>query len=219
MQALLDNAEQEADRLRATARSEGADHVAQRRRRIQAVVDRVTERMRDAVATAERDAQEVSAVAASLVTTAETDAARIRAEADDARQAHLAAAEDEATLVHERARRREEETESTTRLLREQVADEVVRNRQAAQDELRAARQEAADHVSSARAEADDLRSKARAILEDARAEAAVLTKRRDEIAAELEGLSGVIQALAVPTGGPTDRSPGSAPEEKEQHS
>jgi hypothetical protein len=49
----------------------------------------------------------------------------------------------------------------------------------------------------------------------DARAEAAVLTKRRDENAAELEGLSGVIQALAVPTDVPTEP----APEEKDQHS
>ena len=60
-------------------------------------------------------------------------------------------------------------------------------------------------------------------MLEDARTEAAVLTKRRDEIAAELEGLSGVIQALAVPTESrPTGRRPNgpaeSAPEEKEAH-
>ena len=116
----------------------------------------------------------------------------------------IATAEDEASLVHERAHRREEETESSTRLLRQQVADEVVRNQQAAQDELRQARQEAAEHLAAARAEADELRSKARAVLDDARAEAAVLTKRRDEIAAELEGLSGVIQALAVPTDRPT---------------
>jgi chromosome segregation ATPase len=166
------------------------------------------------MATAERDAQELNSVATSLVTTAEADAARIRAEAEEARRATVAAAEDEAVLVHERAHRREEETESTARLLREQVADEVVRNRQTAQDELRAARQEAADLVTAARAEADDLRGKARAVLEDARAEAAVLTKRRDEIAAELEGLSGVIQALAVPT----DPITAPAPDEKEQH-
>ena len=108
-------------------------------------------------------------------------------------------AEEQAGIVHERARRREEETEASTRLLRQQVADEVVRNQQTAQDELRRARHEAAEHLAVARAEADELRSKARAVLDDARIEAAVLTKRRDEIAAELEGLSGVIQALAVP--------------------
>ena len=84
----------------------------------------------------------------------------------------------------------------------------------------RRARHEAAEHLAAARAEADELRSKARAVLEDARIEAAVLTKRRDEIAAELEGLSGVIQALAVPTDipgdTPTDGPAESAPEEKD---
>ena len=43
------------------------------------------------------------------------------------------------------------------------------------------------------------MRTQARALLEDARTEVAVLAKRRDEIAAELSGLSGVISALAVP--------------------
>ena len=131
----------------------------------------------------------------------------------------VAEAEDEVSLIHERARRREEETESTTRLLRLQVADEVVRHQQTSQDELRRARQEAAEHLAAARAEADELRTKARLVLEDARNESAVLTKRRDEIAAELEGLSGVIQALAVPTDGPTDGPAESAPKEKETHS
>jgi hypothetical protein len=155
-------------------------------------------------------------VAAGLVTAAEADAARIRDDAEEASRAMIANAEDEVSLIHERAHRREEETESTTRLLRQQVAEEVVRNQQTAQDELRQARQEAAQHLAVARAEADELRSKARAVLEDARAEAAVLTKRRDEIAAELEGLSGVIQALAVPTDVSSDAPTESAPEEKE---
>ena len=74
------------------------------------------------------------------------------------------------------------------------------------------------EHLAAARAEADELRTKARLVLEDARNESAVLTKRRDEIAAELEGLSGVIQALAVPTDGPTDGPAESAPKEKETH-
>ena len=208
MASLLATAEQEAERIRLDGRADSARHVAHSRRRLQAVVHRVGERLRADMAAAERDAEELGAVAASLVTAAEADAERIRREAEEAGRATVAAAEDEVSLVHDRARRREEETESTTRLLRQQVAEEVVNNRQTAQDELRRARQEAADHVAAARAEADELRSKARAVLEDARTEAAVLTKRRDEIAAELEGLSGVIQALAVPTE--------SAPEEKE---
>jgi hypothetical protein len=199
MQSLLATAELEAERLRAAAREDGALHLAESRRRIQAVVHRVTDRVRAELVGTEREAQELSAVAAGLVTAAEAEASRIRDDAEEASRAMLAAAEDEVSLIHERARRREVETESTTRLLRQQVADEVVRNQQSAQDELRRAREEAAAHLAAARAEADDLRHKARSVLEDARTEAAVLTKHRDEIAAELEGLSGVIQALAVP--------------------
>jgi cell division septum initiation protein DivIVA len=64
------------------------------------------------------------------------------------------------------------------------------------------ARREAADLVSHARREADAARDEARRVLEEARAEVAVLTTRRDEIAAELGRLSGVIEALAVPATG-----------------
>jgi hypothetical protein len=213
MQALLATAEQEAERLRAEGQAAGRRHVAASRRRLQKVVHRVTDRVRADLETAEREAQELSAVAADLVKAAEAEAARIRDDAEAASRSMVAAAEEEARLVHERASRREEETEASTRLLRQQVADEVVRNQQAAQDELRRARHEAAEHLAAARAEADELRTKARSVLEDARTEAGVLTKRRDEIAAELEGLSGVIQALAVPTDNELAES---APEEKD---
>ena len=43
-------------------------------------------------------------------------------------------------------------------------------------------------------------------MLTDARTEVASLRGRRDEIARELTQLSGVIEALAVPTDGPTDK-------------
>jgi len=52
--------------------------------------------------------------------------------------------------------------------------------------------------VAEARAEADELRAQAHRILDDARTEVAALTTRRDEIAAELSRLSGVIDALSV---------------------
>jgi hypothetical protein len=69
-----------------------------------------------------------------------------------------------------------------------------------AEDELRRARAESATLVADARAEADELRAQARRIVEDARAEVALLARQRDGITAELGQLSGVIQALAVPT-------------------
>jgi cysteine sulfinate desulfinase/cysteine desulfurase-like protein len=65
---------------------------------------------------------------------------------------------------------------------------------------------------------------RARALLEDARSEVSVLTRRRDEIAAELGGLSGVIQALAVSpdelTGqtGDTSDSLSPHPPEEDEH-
>ena len=214
MQSLLDTAEQEAERLRAAGRADAGRHVAEARRQVQGVVHRMTERLRARLAEAERQAEALAQAGRSMVATAEQDAARIRAEADEAAAAALAAAEDEAMLVHERAQRRQDETEASTRVLRQQTADEMVRQQRTGQDELRRAREEATETVASARAEADELRSKARAVLEDARTEAAVLTRRRDEIAAELGGLSGVIQALAVPT----DAADETPPEEKEAH-
>jgi hypothetical protein len=55
------------------------------------------------------------------------------------------------------------------------------------------------------------MRAQARRTLEDARAEIALLARRRDGITAELGQLSGVIQALAVPT--PTQPPPPQDPE------
>ncbi|MGZ4596831.1 MAG: hypothetical protein ACXV3V_07895, partial [Actinomycetes bacterium] len=45
-----------------------------------------------------------------------------------------------------------------------------------------------------------ELRRSAHQLLDDARAEVAALTTRRDEIAGELGRLSGVIEALSVPS-------------------
>ena len=81
MQALLATAEGEAERLRAEGRAEGALHLAASRRRLQKVVHRVTDRLREDRAAAERDAQELSGVATGLVATAEADAARTQASA------------------------------------------------------------------------------------------------------------------------------------------
>ena len=103
------------------------------------------------------------------------------------------------------------------RLAEEEAHDLLDRGRAALEQE----RSTVADEVSRQRSDADrhaeerrtDADSEAVRVLEDARKTA---DDRID--AAELEGLSGVIQALAVPTGGPTDRPTESAPEEKEQH-
>jgi ABC-type transporter Mla subunit MlaD len=92
------------------------------------------------------------------------------------------------------------EAEQSARVLRAQVADDVLREQRTGQEELRRARTEAAALVAEARREADELRAQARRTVEDARSEVALLARQRDGITAELGQLSGVIQALAVPT-------------------
>ena len=68
-------------------------------------------------------------------------------------------------------------------------------------------RAEVTDLVADARREADELRTEAHELLDSARTEVAALSRRRDEIAAELSQLSGVIEALAVPAPARTSRS------------
>jgi len=78
------------------------------------------------------------------------------------------------------------------------VAEQVATAQREAEEARREARTEAVRIVGDARTEADDLRRQAAQILHDAREEVAALTTRRDEIAAELGRLSGVIDALSV---------------------
>jgi outer membrane protein TolC len=120
-----------------------------------------------------------------------------------------------AAEVEARATRREAEAQTNTLALRQRVAEQVSAAQREAEEARRDARNAATRLVADARREADDLRREAREALERARAEVATLTTRRDEIAGELGRLSGVIEALSVPTPGrapvdrPADRSTG----------
>jgi vacuolar-type H+-ATPase subunit H len=109
-------------------------------------------------------------------------------------------AEAEATQAGERADHRLAEAEHSARALREQTAQQVLGRQRTADEELRRARAESAAIVTEARHEADELRAQARRIVEEARAEVALLARQRESITEELGQLSGVIQALAVPT-------------------
>jgi ElaB/YqjD/DUF883 family membrane-anchored ribosome-binding protein len=96
------------------------------------------------------------------------------------------------------------------KVLREQTAEEVMRTQREAKDEARRLREEAAAFLTTARAEADALREQGQTRLQEARDELAAMGRRRDGIAEELRQLSGVIEALAVPTrseAGPTEPS------------
>jgi ABC-type transporter Mla subunit MlaD len=72
--------------------------------------------------------------------------------------------------------------------------------------ELRRSREEAARLLSEAQDDAEQSRSQARELLAGARAEVSALQRRRDEIAAELSQLSGVIEALAVSESDPEEQ-------------
>ncbi|WP_460433940.1 ATP synthase subunit B family protein, partial [Angustibacter speluncae] len=63
----------------------------------------------------------------------------------------------------------------------------------------REAREEATAELDSARTESAQLRAAAREQVEQARVRVASLSNRRESIEAELRGLKGVIEALAVP--------------------
>lgn len=75
-----------------------------------------------------------------------------------------------------------------------------MRTQREAKDEARRLREEAAAFLASARAEADTLREQAQLRVQEARDELAAMARRRDGIAEELRQLSGVIEALAVPS-------------------
>ena len=80
------------------------------------------------------------------------------------------------------------------------MAEQVGQSQREMYELRRAAKAEASLLLSDARAEAEDLRAQAQQLLAEARAEVALLTERRDAIAAELGQLSGVIEALADAT-------------------
>ena len=199
MAELLKTAELEAQRIRATAHAAAAKLLRNRRRRLQDVVSRLTERLRQEVLEADDQAVTLGEAGRQVLAAAQKEAESIVSAAEDDAEGVRTEVEAGAALVEERAQRRVQEAESGARQLRERVAEEVTRRQRAAQDHEREARQQAVDIVRQAREEADTIRSRARTQLEQARLETAELTRRRDEIATELEQLSGVIQALAVP--------------------
>ena len=121
--------------------------------------------------------------------------------------ASLEEAEADAAQILERADRRTAESEAGAQRLRSLVADEVVALRTEGSDELRAAARRRPGCCHEAQADAEQSRTQARELLASARAEVSALKQRRDEIAAELSQLSGVIEALAVSESDPEEQS------------
>ena len=83
--------------------------------------------------------------------------------------------------------------------MRERLATDLERSQRASFERTKATREEAMSLLAEARTESDLLRSQARQLLDEARAEVAGLAQRRDDITSQLNNLSGVIEALAVP--------------------
>ena len=197
---LIQTAELEAERIRQDGHASIGKHVRRTRRSIEDITSRLRSRLVEEAAEHERHAHALAAAAEDVRAAADEDAQRIRDAAEAAARRLREDAEDLYAETETRAQRRLEEVAQGARILRETVAEEVVRTQREAQDESRRLREEAMAFLTQARAEADQLRANARRMVEEAREELAALVRRREEITDELGELSGVIQALAVPT-------------------
>jgi chromosome segregation ATPase len=197
---LLSTAELEVARLEQRAHVDAAARVRSGRRAIGSVAARVRARLVEHTAQAEMAAESLHTAAQDARRAADEDAARIRTGAEDEAARIRREAESYYDQVEARAQRRLEQAESGAKVLRDQTAEEVMRTQREAKDEARRLREDAAAFLTTAREEADALREQARHRLQDARDEVAALARRRDAIEEELRQLSGVIEALAVPS-------------------
>jgi len=197
--SLLSTAKAEADRLRLADHEEVYLHLGARRRQLQDVISRVTLRARVSLAEAAAEAQRLRAQAEAVLDAAEKDTIATRDHVLAHADRVIAEADLTAQAATERGQRRLHEAESGSRVLRERAAAEVARLQTEAHEHRRAVRDEATKTLAAARGDADKTRAEARDLLRQARAEVKVLADRRDDIAAQLGHLSGVIEALAVP--------------------
>jgi hypothetical protein len=210
VRSLLETAELEGDRIRSQGHHDAGEQVRRARLELGDVTRRLRQRLAEETEASQREADDLRQAAVEARESAEREAESVKARAESDADRIRNDANEAAAQIEERAAHRLEEAEHGARTLRTQVADEVLAKQHAADDELRRARAEGASVVAAAREEADELRAQARRTLEDARTEIALLARRRDGITAELGQLSGVIQALAVPTSNqsPTQQDP-----------
>jgi hypothetical protein len=199
VEALLAAAELEAERIRADSHRELARQLAGRRRHLEMVLSRSADKVRERYGEADRRAVDIEEQGQKALADAQAEAERIRQRAGEDADAtrHDAFRHLEETETH--ARRRLEDDDAGARTLREQVAAEVARAQREAQQIVSAARDEASALVEEARRDRERAAAESAALLDGARAEVAELEQQRRAIVDELGGLSGVIQALAVP--------------------
>lgn len=200
VRSVLDGASEEADAIRRAGHADVGAHTRVVRRRLQAVIAAVEGRMALELADARQRADDLGQVAALALGEAESEATATRERAETEAERIIADATDESERAVARLERRRTEAETGAASLRALVAEEVTRSRAEAAEDRRRAREESLALLADGRAEADQLREGARRALERARTDITQLQTQRDTIAAELAQLSGVIEALSVPT-------------------
>lgn len=208
VRGLLEAAEMDAARIRAISHQGAADSIRRTRVRVATALATSRARLTDRVDQAEQHAAAVTRESDELFERSLRDADRVRERAARDANRIVTEAEDRAAEHVARAERRLAEAEAGAKTIREQVAGEVTSTQEELSELWRTARAEQATASESARAEADEVRRTARKLLADARAEVATLSRRRDTIVAELDKLSGVIEALAVAENEPADNAP-----------
>ncbi|HEV2887797.1 MAG TPA: hypothetical protein VGX49_12855 [Jatrophihabitans sp.] len=207
---LVETARLEADRIRSQAHAEATAVLRQVRLRVSGVLASASDKLRQRRGELERDLQAAAESRERHQVEVAAESAAVLARARDQAEATIARAQEAAAGHHDRAERRLAEAEAGARAVREQVAEQVGQSHREMYELRRTAKAEASMLVSDARAEAEDMQTLAHRLLAEARAEVALLTERRNTIAAELAQLSGAIEALAGPDGGP---SPAAAPD------
>ena len=135
----------------------------------------------------------------SLLSAAQEEAERTRRTAESEADTRRRTAGEESRELVERANRILSAAKEEARTLREQTMTELDQLHSEHYTKLRADREAAKREVEQANAEAERTRAEARRRLREAREEVNLLSRRRDEITAQLGKLSGVIEALAAP--------------------
>lgn len=196
---LIDTATAEAGRIRGQAHAEAAAALRQARLRLGGVLASASGKLRQRRSELAHDLHAAADFNRQRLAEVTAESAALLARARRQAEATIGHAGELAAERHDRAERRLAEAEAGARVVREQVAEQVGRSQREMYEVRRAAKAQASLTISDAHAEAEDVRTLAYRLLAEAQAEVALLTERRDAIAAELGQLSGVIEALAAP--------------------
>jgi hypothetical protein len=191
-----EQAEREAEAARRLQQLALAEHVRDIRERAEVLATTIEHRNRATIAGATARATDIEARARAALEAATGEAAHIKAQAQQAGERLLRSARAEANAQETRARQRLTEAEAGVRLVHERSSADFEAMQREAYETALAAREEAVAVLTQARADADAVRADARSQMTRARDEVAVLTRRREEVTAQLGQLSGALRSL-----------------------